>query len=157
MPTKMRRVLMVGASVPSVRGTVELLARHGWDCRSLDRLSEARVALEAHDYEIVLADEEISDGRGYDLTDSVVLKGSSLLVGVKTSDGFLWLPAVEHGVKTLGNRAVNPMMLELEVEELLKARSTITIGEFVDGLYAQAAQPGPKPGFRLRRKTAGVQ
>jgi hypothetical protein len=49
------------------------------------------------------------------------------------------------------------MMLELEVEELLKARSTITIGEFVDGLYAQAAQPGPKPGFRLRRKTAGVQ
>lgn len=156
MSISRRRILVVGASGPAMSATVEQLARRGWECQSVERLSEARNALELHGHQIVLAAEQTSDGRAYELTHIILEMGSSLLVGVKISDGFLWLPTVERGVKILGSRAVNLVMLESTVEELLEPPGIVKIGEFVDRHNPHSARPSPKHGFPPCRKTVGA-
>lgn len=119
MCTARKQVLVVAPRDPITSRTVEQLARYGWACKVVDVLTGAKEELKKGKYEIVLAAESISDGRGYDITELVAQCSSSLLVGVRLSDGYLWLPTVERGVRILGTRAVNPSMLEETMEDML--------------------------------------
>jgi DNA-binding NtrC family response regulator len=119
MSTVPRRILVVAPRGPTMKTTVERLARHGWGCKVVDLLAEAKEALKKSEYEIVLAAEQMADGRGYDLTDIIARSSSSLFVGVMLLDSYLWLPTVERGVRTLGRRAVNPAVLEEAMEDML--------------------------------------
>ena len=57
-------------------------------------------------FDIVLADEIVADGRGYDLTDCVVKRAGTLLVSIALSEASLWLPVVPaRNANTRGTRA----------------------------------------------------
>ena len=154
-----RRILVVAPRDPVASTIVERLARHGWACQVVNRLTEARAALCENEYEVVLAAERISDGRGYELTEVVAGLSSSLLIGVTLSDSYLWLPAVERGVRTLGIRAINPAMLEEFMEDLLPRSLPAAAAEAAP--LANLPVGGPllrhKDAMPPRRKTAGMR
>jgi hypothetical protein len=113
------RILVVGT--PSA-GTVEILRRfsdRGWGSRQVLTVQKAQDLAEIFDFDIVLAMEDLPDGRGYDIAGPVTRHSRTLLVGVALSESCLWLSVVERGVSVLGKRALNAQMLEAEMERLL--------------------------------------
>lgn len=113
------RILVVGQASPSTLATLQQLEREGWSSHSVDTIAEAEDVLRTIRFDLVLAGETIGDGSGYDLTDSVLLRNESLLVSIALSEASLWLPVVQRGVLTLGDRALNSSMLQLEIVQLL--------------------------------------
>jgi len=113
------RILVVGAISTSIVATLQRLERDGWGFHSVNTIAEAEGALKIIRFDVVLADEIVGDGRGYDLTDSVLERAGTLLVSIALSEDSLWLPVVERGMLTLGDRAVNYSMLQLEIVEAL--------------------------------------
>jgi DNA-binding NtrC family response regulator len=152
-----KRILIVAPRGPAMSTTVERLARHGWGCQVVDLLTEAKEELNKSQFEIVLAAENMDDGRGYDLTDVIARRSLSLLVGVMLSGSYLWLPTVERGVRTLGARAVTPFLLEETMEDMLLrpvlAESTGT----APPLPAQAERVLHKYQIPSRRKSAAMR
>jgi len=156
MSTATRRVLVVAPRGPTTNTTVEQLARHGWGCQVVDLLTEAKAELKKSKYEIVLAAEHMADGRGYDLTDVIAQRSSSLLVGVKLSDGYLWLPTVECGVKTLGTRALNSAMLEEAMEAMLPSHALAAVARAPSNLADRAERRGHTQTAPPRRRAAAI-
>jgi hypothetical protein len=97
------------------------LERHGWAKHEVATLREAAIVLKTVRFPLVLAAEKLRDGSGYELRESVEGLESTLIVGLKLSETLLWLPVVEEGESALGQRALNPVMLEIEIEKLLTA------------------------------------
>lgn len=113
------RILVVGQTSLSTLATLQRLEREGWSARSVSTIAEAEEVLKTARFDVVLASETIIDGSGYDLTNFVLLRSETLLVSVALSEASLWLPVVQQGVVTLGDRALNSSMLQLEIAELL--------------------------------------
>jgi CheY-like chemotaxis protein len=152
-----KRILIVAPRGPAMCTTVERLASHGWGCQVVDLLTEAKEELNKSQFEIVLAAENMDDGRGYELTDVIARRSLSLLVGVMLSESYLWLPTVERGVRTLGARAVNPSLLE-ETMEVMLLRPVLAAGKgTAPALPAQAERLRHKRDVPLRRKTAAMR
>jgi hypothetical protein len=137
--------------------TVERLASHGWGCQVVDLLTDAKEELKKSQYEIVLAAEHMADGRGYDLTEAVARRSSSLLVGVMLSDSYLWLPTVERGIRTLGMRAVNPSMLEEAMEDMLPSPAHAPAMGAAPPVSVQAERHRHKHAVPPRRKSAAMR
>jgi hypothetical protein len=121
MPGTAGRILVVGRTSSSTQATLRQLERDGWNSHSVDTIVEAEGALKMIRFDVVLAEETIAAGSGYDLTDSVLEQDGTLLVSVALSEASLWLPVVQRGILTLGDRALNSSMLNLEVREALCA------------------------------------
>jgi hypothetical protein len=115
------RILVVGHTSPSTLATLQRLDREGWRSHRVNSIVEAEGALKMIRFDVVLAEENIGGGRGYDLTDSVLELGGTLLVSIALSEASLWLPVVQCGMLTLGERALNSSMLQWEVLEALTA------------------------------------
>ena len=86
--------------------------------------------MRATPFDIVLAAETMPDGRGYDLTNCVVNHSATLLISIALSESCLWLPVVQHGVRTLGERALNSFTLQSEITALLNEKATGTAVPF---------------------------
>jgi hypothetical protein len=112
------------------------MERHGWAKHEVGTLREAAIVLRTVRFPLVLAAEKLTDGSGYELADSAEAQGSTLMVGLKLSETLLWLPVVEQGERSLGRRALNPVMLEIEIEKLLA------------GLDEKSAERGEEKLFR---------
>ncbi len=95
------------------------LERHGWATNTVGTLREAQIVLQTIRFPLVLAAEKLGDGTGYDLTKWVTQQELTLMVGLQLTDTWLWLPVVDAGERALGTRALNPVMLEAEIERLL--------------------------------------
>jgi DNA-binding response OmpR family regulator len=95
------------------------LASQGWIAETAENLARARSVLKLFRLDVVLCEENLPDGRGYDLADSVAAQSSTLLVSVALSESCLWLPVIERGERSLGKRALTPQVLEFEVETIL--------------------------------------
>jgi hypothetical protein len=121
MPGTAGRILVVGHTSSGTQATLQQLERDGWNSHSVDTIVEAEGALKMIRFDVVLAEETIAAGSGYDLTDSVLEQDGTLLVSVALSEASLWLPVVQRGILTLGERALNSSMLNLEVREALGA------------------------------------
>jgi len=152
-----KRILIVAPRGPAMSTTVERLARHGWGCQVVDLLTEAKEELNKSQFEIVLAAENMDDGRGYDLTDVIARRSLSLLVGVKLSGSYLWLPTVERGVRTLGARAVTPFLLEETMEDMLLRPVLAASTGTAPPLPAQAERVLHKYQIPSRRKSAAMR
>lgn len=124
MPSTAGRILVAGHISPTSFLTIKALERVGCGFHFVNTIAEAEEALGARRFDIVLAGEITSDGRGYDLTDSVVNRSATLLVAITLSEACLWLPVVQHGVRTLGDRALNSHALPAEITALLNEKST---------------------------------
>jgi hypothetical protein len=113
------RVLVVGPVAPDTAATLQRLGRHGWGSYSVDSLSDAISVFKTIRFDVVLAAENLRDGRGYELAARAADALATLLVSITLSESCLWLPVVYSGENVLGERALNPRMLESELELLL--------------------------------------
>ncbi len=117
------RILVAGPISPSTNFIIRQLEREGCVCQSVETVAEAEASLRETRFDIVLADEFMPDGRGYDLTGCVVDSSATLLVAIALSEACLWLPVVQHGIRTLGDRALNSHTLQSEITALLNERA----------------------------------
>lgn len=118
------RILVVGTSTASTESTLKELARSGWESHSVRTVREADSVLRTIRFQLTLASETLPDGRGYDLAPLVAQQAGNLFISVPLSETCLWLPAVEKGVRSLGKRALNPLMLKTEAENILRNYDT---------------------------------
>jgi hypothetical protein len=114
------RILFVGTSTASTQSTLKELARSGWESHAVESLQEADSVLRTIRFELILATEKLSDGTGYGLVSVVERQGGNLFICVPLSETCLWLPAVEHGTRSLGQRALNPVMFATEARNILR-------------------------------------
>jgi len=119
MPAKAVRILAVGSAGPHLSALLERLARNGWGSYSVETFAEARTVLRTLQFEVILAAEYLVDGSGFHLARELGTRSASLFVDVSLSEGHLWLPVVECGANTLGERALDPASFEQELGELL--------------------------------------
>jgi hypothetical protein len=120
----------------------------------VDTLKEAETLMTTFKFDLVLALEHLSDGRGCDLAEQVARESNSLLVGIELSETYLWLPVIYHGNKVMGERAINSEMVEMELEELLAAGERAHINATL--LEAEANNATGRPGRRSRPRRRDV-
>src|SRR5271165_1606742 len=118
------RILVVGTSTASTESTLKALARSGWESHSVKTVREADAVLRTIRFLLTLASEKLPDGTGYDLASLVARQAGNLFISVPLSETCLWLPAVENGARSLGERALNPLMLKTEAESILRSCDT---------------------------------
>ncbi|HXQ26832.1 MAG TPA: hypothetical protein VN822_10525 [Candidatus Acidoferrales bacterium] len=121
MPVAAMRILVIGTLASPTSAILRRIAARGWGSQNAETLREAQNLLLTFQFDVVLAAESLSDGRGYEAADLVMRRASTLIVGVALSESCLWLPVIEQGARVLGNRALNAHMLESEMEMLLGA------------------------------------
>jgi hypothetical protein len=156
MPSTAMRILAIGELLPSTRDILRRLAERGWGARNVSSLSDARDLLHTFDFDVTLAAEALRDGRGYDLGELIAEHLRSLFVGVALSESCLWLPVVFRGANVLGERALNPKMLEAELDSLLGSHARESTRNSVSVISRKsafpAAHPGPEGSALFRRK-----
>jgi len=127
------RIVVVGNPTASTESTLEGLARSGWESHAVKTVREAETVLRTVRFQLILASEKLPDGTGYELAPLIAQQLGSLFISVGLSGTCLWLPAVENGVRSLGERALNPEMLAAEVEFILRAGDTGDVRPERDG------------------------
>lgn len=120
------RILFVGTSTASTQSTLKELARSGWEAHAVHTLQEADSVLRTIRFHLILATEKLADGTGYGLVSVVERQGGNLFICVPLSETCLWLPAVEHGARSLGQRALNPVMFATEAGAILREAGPAT-------------------------------
>jgi hypothetical protein len=118
------RILVVGNSSASTESTLKALARSGWDSHTVGTVREGDAVLRTIRFHLTLAAEKLPDGTGYQLATLIAQQCGNLFISVPLSETCLWLPAVEHGMRSLGQRALNPLTLATEAEIILRACDT---------------------------------
>jgi DNA-binding NtrC family response regulator len=118
------RILVVGTSTASTGSTLKGLARSGWESHSVKTIREAGTVLRTIRFQLTLATQRLPDGTGYELAPLVAQQSGNLFISVPLSETGLWLPAVENGVRSLSVRALNPLMLKTEAEDILRTCDT---------------------------------
>jgi hypothetical protein len=136
--TSAARILVVGHASSVTVCTLQRLERVGCVFQFEDTIAEAENVLTDAPFDIVLADEILADGRGYDLTDCVVKRAGTLLVSIALSEASLWLPVVQRGTRTLGERALNSFMLLSEIVALLNAPAAVDAPPAVHGFRPES-------------------
>jgi len=140
--TTAARILVVGLTCSSTTVTLQKLERAGCAFHSVDTIAEAETAMRATPFDIVLAAETMTDGRGYDLTNCVVSHSATLLISIALSETCLWLPVVQDGVRTLGERALNSFALQSEITALLNEKNSgaaVPFARAVHGFMPESA------------------
>jgi DNA-binding response OmpR family regulator len=115
------RILFVGNSTASTDSTLKTLARYGWESHAVKTAREAGTVLRTIRFQLTLATEKLPDGTGYELVPLIARQSGTLFVSVPLSETCLWLPAVENGVRSLGQRVLNPGTLAIEASSILRA------------------------------------
>jgi hypothetical protein len=138
MATAPLHILMVGSPAPPTSRLIFQLAMRGHVAMHADTVEEAKNLLADFPFAVVLAQETLPDGRGYDLAWLIAHQGGNLFVGVPLSET-LWLPVVERGSLVLGQRALNASVFENEVEIALGAVRIQLQPEIPDSLNQRIA------------------
>jgi hypothetical protein len=127
MPAAAVRILVVGNSTASTESTLNALARSGWDSHSVETVGEARAVLRTIRFHLTLAAEKLPDGTGYELATLIAQQSGHLFISIPLAETCLWLPAVEKGMRSLGQRALNPLTLATEAEMILRECDTAIV------------------------------
>lgn len=114
------QILTVGPATLDTLATLKRLVCSGWSSHSVATIREAESILKTIRFNVVLAAEKLADGMGYELAPILTRQRGTLYIGVALSETCLWLPVVERGVRSLGDRAMNSGVLETEVAEILR-------------------------------------
>lgn len=138
------RILVVGLKNASTQGMLERWRRSGWGSHAVDSVQEAETVLKTIRFKVILAAEKVGDGSGYELAPVVERQSGNLFISVALSETCLWLPVIEQGARSLGKRAVNPWILETEVENVLRVDSDRMAGmrDRVSGSMSADSLPG---------------
>ena len=137
------RILVVGPLTDATNDMSHRLERHGWATHAVASLRDAHIVLQTIRFPLVLAAEKLEDGTGYELTDWATTQELTLIVGLQLTETLLWLPVVEDGRRSLGSRALNPIMLEGEVERMLAEMDSVRAIAGARERAMRAATSGP--------------
>ncbi len=132
-------ILVVGSSVYGSAAVLARAERYGCPSHVVETLGEARSLLATLRFDIVLAKEYLPDGSSYALIPALEDMAGSLYVAVALSDSCLWLPAVEEGVRCLGETALNPGVFLGAMEKVLRFSGDAANKEKANEI------PGPRP------------
>jgi hypothetical protein len=88
---------------------------------------EAETVLRTIRFQLTLATEKLPDGTGYELASLIAQQTGNLFISVPLTETCLWLPTVEKGVKSLGERSLNPPLLKTEAESILRTCDTANL------------------------------
>jgi len=113
------RILSVGKPSPHTSAVLARLLQRGFAHHDAATLAESAQMLETFRFDVVLAPENLPDGKGYQLAAQVAQQSGSLVVSVQLSETSLWLPVVVRGAMVLGERALNTATLEWDLAEIL--------------------------------------
>jgi hypothetical protein len=119
VPNASPHILLIGRDQNVAQRIGSISVRRNWKFTNLGTLGEASRVIRNVTLEAVLAFESLDDGRGYDLSSLIACRNGSLYVGVPLSEDYLWLPVVRSGRKVLGERAVAPSDISLEIDNLI--------------------------------------
>ena len=155
MPVMAMRILVIGDPARPTSTILRRLASRGWGAEYVETLREAQNSLLTFQFDVVLSAESLADGRGYEVSDLVMRRAGTLIVGVALSASCLWLPVIEQGARVLGSRALNAHMLESELEAILVAREHAHEGGSIAGTRISSDRTTPEA-IPLRRKGASV-
>jgi hypothetical protein len=150
MPAKAVRILAVGPVVPHLSALLERLARNGWGSYSVESFAEARTVLRTLQFEVILAAEFLVDGSGFQIAREMGPRTTSLYVDVSLSEGHLWLPVVERGANTLGERALDAPSFEQELGELLSG--SVASGRVFERAFERASERAPGRAAEARKR-----
>ena len=149
------RILTIGTCSADTVAMLNRLAKRGWGSRTAETLSEGRSLLKTFKFDLVLSSESLSEGRGYDVSETVAGQSGTLLVGVALSESCLWLPVIERGKHVLGKRALNASMLELTAQDLLGETDGQSLTEIGHGIPMHAERSeATRNGVPRRKKSA---
>jgi len=115
------RLLLVGEQFRAAPGTLERLRRWGFDCHIAPTLDAARDVLRSEAVDVVLSQERLTDGSGFQLVHALSGLPVTAYVCVAVEDGFLWVPAMEQGRACWGRPAIGPS----DLARVLRERSRL--------------------------------
>jgi hypothetical protein len=152
------RILVIGKPSSFTGLTLVRLSDCGWGFYTVENLRDARELLKTFQIDVVLAAESLSDGRGYDIAETIARQTGTLLVGVALSENSLWLPVIDRGTRVLGSRAIGAKLLEAELVRVLTkcadARGAEPVAHPLHALRRSAPQHGIPP--KRKRPTASA-
>jgi hypothetical protein len=144
------QILTVGQAALDTVVAFKRPACSGWRSHSVATEREAKTVLKTIRFNVVLSAEKLADGMGYELAPILMQQRGTLYVGVALSETRLWLPVVERGVWSLGDRAMNSALLEIEVAEVLGRVQDRTASAAEDAIFKELQ-------VELAAETVGVQ
>jgi hypothetical protein len=143
------QILTVGPATVDTLATLRRLVCSGWSSHSVSTVREAETVLKTIRFNVVLSAEKLADGMGYDLAPILTRQQGTLYIGVALSETCLWLPVVERGLQSVGDRAMNSAILETEVARLLRRMQY--------GIAAAEGAIREEPKAKLLIEAAGVR
>ena len=106
-----KSLLLVGEQFRAAPVMAERLQDWGFVCQIVPTLEAARKALRSEPVDVVLSQERLPDGTGFQLVSALSGLPVTAYVCVSLEDGFLWLPALEGGRDCWGKPAIRPSAL----------------------------------------------
>ncbi|MBI3661724.1 MAG: hypothetical protein HY234_01545 [Acidobacteria bacterium] len=124
-------ILLVGRSFTPGSQFFERLCRSGCACQIANSLEDARAAVRARTFDLVLSEMGLPDGSAFPLMALLERTKTTLYFCVGVHDGCWWLPALERGRRVWGEAALRPAEFARALAELLGT----------DALHAAASAP----------------
>lgn len=137
MPAGSPSILIVERDLTPGSPFLERLCRQGCDCAIARNLAEARAALAARKFDLVLSDMALPDGSAYPLLGALEGTAATLYFCIAVRNGCWWLPALRGGQRTWGQAALRPAEFMHELHVLL--------GEEAFSRSVEAAGAGDTP------------
>lgn len=116
-------ILLIGRDFRPGSQFLERLCREGCLCAVAKNFEEARVALLARQFDLVLSEMALPDGSALPLLGLLEGTPATLFFCVGVHDGCWWLPALDRGRRTWGQAALRPAEFAHALDALLAAES----------------------------------
>jgi hypothetical protein len=123
MRAALPRILLVGRNFTPSSQFVERLLHSDCACAFAGNLAEARVALRAGKFDLVLSEMTLPDGSAFPLFDLLESMPATLYFCVAVYNGCWWLPAWQRGRRAWGEAALRPAEFASALAELLGAKT----------------------------------
>lgn len=141
-------ILLIGRDFRPGSQFLERLCRSGCACAVARNLEEAREALRARQFDLVLSEIALPDGTAFPLL--ALLEGSpaTLFFCVGVHDGCWWLPALDCGRRTWGEAALRPAEFAQALDTLLAADPSLA-GAAAPAAAAENSNVIPMPPIEI--------
>ncbi|MBI1738717.1 MAG: hypothetical protein HYR58_05665 [Acidobacteria bacterium] len=142
-------ILLLGRGFTPGSQFLERLCRNGFVCAVAHTLDEARAALRATQFDVVLSEMGLPDESAFPLIGLLEGTPATLFFCVGVHDGCWWLPALARGRRTWGQAALRPAEFARALAELLGTDALRAV-ESVPNVIPMPAPPAVGPAKPVR-------
>ena len=113
------KVLLVGPQFPYAAATIDWFRRRQRECAIVSTRREACDLFLAGKYDLILSNNQLSDGSGFGLIELLAGFPVTLFISHPIEDSCIWLPAILRGVECWGSCALKPREFVRLIEEVI--------------------------------------